>query len=368
MSNYYGDHVIFDAHVHPGGGVGLEGFLKTAQDFMNDVQVKGVNLLCINTNRINLIGVDLLALALKVKDPRFTVYGSFGYWMNTIAYDGPGLRKQLENLIAVGFDGLKMIEGKPTVRSAINIALDDPRYDPAFDVLEKTGFHILNHVNDPEEFWVKETCPAWANGGKGGYWDSKKFLSKEAHYRENENILARHPNMNVTFAHAYFLSNFPDRMTALLDRYPKVTIDLCPGIEMYDGFTKQYKRWREIFVAYQDRFLFGTDNVIRPGASDTVTHDGSSRYKIENVARFITTSDEFEAWGYKLKGFGLPADISKKILCDNYLRLRGPAKPLNRDAAIAYAESIHAEIKDRGDIADAQKRDVSEAMAFFKTL
>ena len=365
MGKYYGDHEITDSHVHPYGGAGLQAFLKAAEDFIGEVQVKGVNLQCINNTRYGSAGTDLLALAAKTKDPRFTAYCGFGYWMNTIGHDGPGLRAQLETYMAAGFDGLKMLEGKPTERSISKIPLDDPRYDPAFDLLEKTGFHITSHVNDPEEFWDPKLCPEWANRGKGGYWDRSIYLTKEEHYTENENLLKRHPKINITFAHAYFLSNYPDRMTALFEKYPNVTVDLTPGIEMYDGFTRQHKIWREIFVKYQDRFLFGTDNAVNPLGKSPITHDGSPRYKVENVARFLTTNDEFEAWGYKLKGLGLPKEASAKILSGNYLRLRGSPKPVNRDAAIAYGEALQREVKDRGDVGDGKKRDIAEAIAFF---
>ena len=366
MSTYYGDYEITDAHVHPMGGAGLESFFKTAKKFADEVQIEGVNLLYINNMRFSTIGAELLSLALKAKDNRFTIYNSFGYWMKNIPHDGPGLKAQLETFMAAGFDGLKMLEGKPTERAINNIPLDDPRYDPPFDLLETTGYHVLRHVNDPEEFWDRETCPKWANEGKGGYWDTAKFLSKEQIYAENENLLARHPKINVTFAHAYFLSNFPDRMTAFLDKYPNVTIDLCPGIEMYDGFTKQYKHWRDIFMAYQDRFLFGTDNVINPLGSSPITHDGKSSYKIEKICRFLTTTDEFEAWGFSLKGLGLPREVTRKILKNNYLRVRGTPRPINRDAAIAYGEALLRETKGRDDIGEGPKKDIADAIGFFR--
>ena len=365
MSKFYGDRRIIDCHVHATGGDGLEAFFKAADDFMDHMQLDDVNLLCHRGVTPRRPGSDLMSLALKLKDPRFTVYCGFGYWMRTMPCDSAGLKSQLETMMAAGFDGLKMLEGKPTLRAASGIPLDDPRYDAAYDLLEKSGFHVLNHVNDPEEFWDREKCPEWANDGDIGYWESDKFLSKEQHYTENENMMARHPNINVTYAHAYFLSNFPDRMAALFDKYPMATMDLTPGIEMYDGFTKQWKRWREIFMEYQDRILFGTDNFIPLGRG--MTHDGSGRYKFGGIVRFLSTNDEFECWGYNLKGLGLPADVLDKIFYANYLRLRGPARPVNRDAAIAYGEAMLAEIKDRDDIAEAGKNDIKEAVEYFKT-
>src|SRR3990172_710301 len=42
------------------------------------------------------------------------------------------LGQQVERLIAMGCDGLKMLTGKPNVRHASGIALDSPIYDGAF--------------------------------------------------------------------------------------------------------------------------------------------------------------------------------------------------------------------------------------------
>ena len=359
---------IYDIHVHASGGKGLQAFLEAGEKFIDDtVQVSAVNLLVQKGSTPRRVGADLMALALKTVDPRYTAYGGFGYWMNTMPCDEQGLLAQLKELMDAGFDGLKMLEGKPTNRHTDPaLALDHPRYNSVGALLQETGFHVVNHVNDPEEFWDPKLVPSWSSSSSsGGYWDTDKFLPKEQHYEENERWLERFPNMNITFAHAYFLSNFPDRMETLFEKFPNVSIDLCPGIEMYDGFTKQRDRWIQFFIKYQDRILFGTDNAVRPFEQE-VGHDGSYYDRIAYMRRFLETDDKFEAWGYHLHGFALPENVLNKFYSGNALRMRGAIKAVVPAKALNYANRLYAEVRDRTDVDDISKQEIREVMAFFE--
>ena len=355
---------LYDVHVHAGGGSGLQAFLEAGEKFIDEtVQLSAVNLLVYNGNSPRSLSAHLMSLALKTVDPRYTAYGGFGYWLPC---DGAGLRAQLEDMMEAGFDGLKMIEGKPTNRrNDPDLALDHPRYNGVGELLQETGYHIINHVNDPEEFWDQEKCPEWANGGNGGYWDTEKFLTKEQHYEENERWLERYPDMNITYAHAYFLSNFPDRMEALFEKFPNMAIDLTPGIEMFDGFTKQRDRWIPFFIKYQDRILFGTDNRVSP-FEQNVGHDASYYDRIAYMRRFLETDDKFEAWGYDLHGFALPENVLNKIYSENVLRRRGPVKAVVPAKALKYANKLYAEARDRDEVSDISKQEIREVIEFFE--
>jgi len=233
-------------------------------------------------------------------------------------------------------------------------------------LLQQTGFHILNHVNDPEEFWDPKLVPDWSSSASsGGYWETDKFLPKEQHYQENERWFERYPRMNMTLAHAYFLSNFPERMEALFEKFPNVSIDLTPGIEMFDGFTKQRDKWIPFFIKYQDRILFGTDNRVSH-LEQKVGHDASYYDRIAYMRRFLETDDKFEAWGYKLHGFALPEKAINKIYSENALRLRGPIKAVVPFKALKYANNIYAAVKDRDDVNDISKREIREVIEFFE--
>jgi len=177
---------------------------------------------------------------------------------------------------------------------------------------------VLWHVNDPEEFWNPEEAPEWAKGPGWLYDDS--FPTKESIYGECERALAKHPKLNVIFAHFYFLSDDLPRAGAFLDRYSNVTIDLAPGIEMLHNFTKRAEAAREFFLKYQDRILFGTD--FAPGGVQS---------RIWVVRNFLETDEEFHVptderlfWPDHreiIRGIKLPKEVLEKIYRGNFERV-----------------------------------------------
>ena len=72
-------------------------------------------------------------------------------------------------------------------------------------------------------------------------------------------VLARHPRLRIVFAHFFFMSAQLDRLSGILDRYENVSVDLTPGIEMYENFSAAPERARAFFVRYADRIIYGTD-------------------------------------------------------------------------------------------------------------
>ena len=59
-------------------------------------------------------------------------------------------------------------------------------------------------------------------------------------YAEVDHVLERHPGLRAIFAHFYFLSADLKRAGRFLDEHPNVCLDLTPGSEMYDNFTRNY--------------------------------------------------------------------------------------------------------------------------------
>ena len=112
--------------------------------------------------------------------------------------------------------------------------------------------------------------------------------------------------MNITYAHAYFLSNFPDRMETFFERFPNVSIDLTPGIEMFEGFTRYRERWIQFYLKHQDRIVFGTDNRVSPN-EQVVGHE-----------------------------------------------------------ALKYANKLYAEVRGRDDVNDTAKQEIRECVEFFE--
>jgi predicted TIM-barrel fold metal-dependent hydrolase len=257
----------------------------------------------------------------------------------------PSLAAQADGLAGMGCDGIKMIEGKPTSRQRMDVPVTDPYFADYWARVEELGTPIVWHVNDPEEFWDPDRIPGWARERDWGYGPDD--VQKEQLYAEVDEVLARHPDLKIIFAHFYFLSADLPRAARFLDAHPTVHFDLAPGIEMLYNLSRDVGASREFFVRYADRILFGTDLF----SSLTVE---LGRIRAGLVFRWLESGDTFrvpEAADFLLgppkdgiiHGMSLPDDVLTRIYHDNLVRLAGPdPRPLNVGRAIEECERLAA--------------------------
>jgi len=243
-------------------------------------------------------------LLLKTLHPEmFYAFGSLDYsLLNGVS--APSLPNQVDRLLEIGFDGIKMVEGKPVYRKILKIRFDDHFYDEYFKRVEEAGLPVLWHVADPEEFWDPEKVPIWAR--EQGWFYDDTYPSKEELYEETENVLNRHPALKIIFAHFYFISADIETAERFLDTYRNVNLDLTPGIEMYSNFSKRLEEWREFFIRHQDRILFGTDIF---GGEKVET----ALAKVMLVRSFLELEE----------GLNLPRPVLEKIYFKNFQRIVG---------------------------------------------
>ena len=243
----------------------------------------------------------------------------FGMVHNTDMYQDIPFEKQAKALLDMGCDGIKMMYD-PGTRKSLGYGIDDARWDKLFTYLEDNDVPILIHVNNPENYWdPRELSEAEIARGWGYF--SGGFLSKQEIYDETFRMLDRHPRLRVTFAHFFFLSNFIDEATRVMDTYPNVNFDLTPGWEMFLGFSKNIDAWQAFFEKYSDRILFGTD------ANDRKKERVNKELNALVLAAISRSEEEFEIPCYgkvlKIKGLGLCPETVKKICADNYFKFVG---------------------------------------------
>ena len=264
---------------------------------------------------------------------------------------GRDLAEQAENLRESGFDGVKMLEGKPTTRRLLGYALDDTMYDGFFSYLEETNFPVLFHIADPPEFWDTAKAPDWAV--ERGWCYDENDVPYERYYEEIERMLTKHPKLKAIFAHFYFLSGEPERAQRFLDDHPKVSLDITAGIEMYENFSKDPGFWREFFIKNSERIIFGTDS------SDDDAEEDDGKVNLSGYAGmeidFIKFGGDLTIYGKKLRGLGLPEEAQAKIFAENFYKYVGrEPKKLNTPAILKEAEFIRGFLKDDGDISDLE--------------
>ena len=288
------------------------------------------------------------SLYMKARHPdRFFVFAGLNHahQLSSGRVQTPSLAEQAERFVELGCDGIKMIEGKPTSRQRMDIPVTDGYFADYWARVEELSTPIVWHVNDPEEFWDPDTLPGWAKERNWGYGPDD--VQKEELYAEVDEVLGRHPNLNVILAHFYFLSADLDRARKFLDAHPTVHFDLAPGIEMLYNLSRDPDASREFFIAYADRILFGTDLF-----STLTLEEGRARAGI--VFRWLESEDTFrvpEAADFLLgppedgiiRGMSLPADTLTQIYRDNFVRLAGSEpQTLNIEKAIEECERLAA--------------------------
>lgn len=250
---------IIDGHVHFAHPERMADIVA----LMDAVPCARFNLVCLP----NPDGTTQNAAALYFKEhhpERVCLSGALAYGpaLADLARAPMLLAEQVRALQGQGFDGLKLIEGKPQVRKLLPFPLDGPLYAPMWATLEAEQFPVILHVADPDEFWDAERCPDWARRCGWDYSDGS-YPSKEDLYAEMDHVLARHPRLKIVLAHFCFLSRDLERAARFLDAHPTVCLDLAPHIDMYADFGREPSAARAFFLRYQERIIYGTDTDTR---------------------------------------------------------------------------------------------------------
>ncbi len=325
-----------DAHMHFTKWYTKDGesALELLGKYYKDSHLDGADIMCCSNNGDLWSNYEadecILAAIVKNEYPQTYIHGCM-MLPNMIA-DGEKIPEefsftyQLEMLNAMGFDGIKFCEFKPDSFKVNKIEKYLPDFEKYFDYCEEKDIPMCWHIADPEEFWDIDRVPEWAKKS-GWFYGDGSFPPLDKLYELTYEILDRHPKLRVMLAHAFFMSQNPDKMVRLLDKYPNVTIDLSPGWEMFDGFRHYYDKWYDIFRKYSDRFLFATDADMAYGKNDC-------NRPATNVLRFLETNDEFETpANHFAHGIALEKEPLENVLYKNCERILGD-KPKKLDLNI----------------------------------
>lgn len=241
------------------------------------------------------------------------------------------LTEQLDELMEIGFDGIKMLEGKPNLYSYVGKRLDGDFFEKVLCEMEKRGTYILMHAIDPECFWSE---PSEENIKKGwSYGDRSKYPSSEDLYKQIDCVLEKHPRLNLCLAHFFFCSEKPEKLEEMLEKYENLSIDITPGGEMYIGFDKRREYFRSFFEKYADRIIFGTD-------MDFPVYLEAGVWLCDREYRFLATNEALDSFdGHTLTGIKIPKECLQKIFSTNLLnKLGNKPKPINKEALKKYIE------------------------------
>ena len=369
-----------DSHIHY--ALPLEP--ETLISFMDRNGIDKANLVLVpSKQRLTSVPDALMA---KAKYPeRFFVFTSFDVseYFKHGKEIGKYLAKFVDNMRQCGCDGLKIIEGKPSMRKMMGAIpdFDAPCWEPLWEYLDNTQFPVLWHLNDPESCWgPEEKAPRHIRLGNELYDDT--FVNNEEQYRQMEAILKRHPKIKFIFAHLYFMSAQLPRLAALLDSYPNMMVDITPGLEIYVNLSKNKEEAKVFFEKYQDRIMYGTDIGARCVLADNAENalnedeciarmdlidgmfDENTHRIMREDGRYLINTEDFVQ-----QGFSLSDEAINKIYWKNFENYVGdtPAK-VNPKLIKKECRRITTTLKIMSFIDKGMKPDTSvakNAIAFF---
>ena len=310
-----------DAHVHALGGTEA---LPELQEIERRFGYETANFLSVEG--MDDAAQNALAIGWKLLNPRHYAFGGLHH---RFAYDDAA---EMRTLMALGLDGMKMIENKPTERKKWGIAQDDFSLDALYAAAEADDVPFLIHVNDPKNFWDAEAIPQWARDA-GYFYGAEGYVSYEQILSESLRMCEKHPKLRVCFAHFLFLSDDHDRLRRIMDTHPNLWLDVTAGTEMYPNFSENRPLWRQFFLDYADRILYGTDNCAPMAGEDVRIAE-----VLNHLERsFFRGGGAIPLWDDTVYGLDLPEDVFGKLTRENFLRFAGEKpRPIDCAAAAAY--------------------------------
>jgi predicted TIM-barrel fold metal-dependent hydrolase len=247
--------------------------------------------------------------------------------------DYPALQGQaIEQAHRDGARGLKILKTlglylRENITSGTLVRIDDPRFDPMWDVCGQLNMPVAIHISDPVAFFTStdrfneryeelNNHPDWSFYGHD-------FPSNAELIAARNRMIARHPKTHFVALHVGNFSENLQNVAENLDHFPNMTVDIAARI---GELGRQPRTSRKFFDKYQDRILFGTDATPH---GDEFPQQVFNDKLYEIYYRFLETDDEYFDYApakvppqgrWRIYGIHLPETILRKVYYENAAR------------------------------------------------
>lgn len=333
---------VIDSHMHikTSGNRWFDKEGKTYIELLDQMQkakgLENVNILALCDEIYGGVETNIMAAIYKLHNPTAYAYADLVFPTYPVSLPFPSgfdAETQYEELMEIGFDGFKILQ-KPDLEKIKKFTVDNEYYNEFFALAERDNTHIIWHVADPEQNWLPGAIE-----GPWGYSDGT-YPTWQEHYDQVFRVLERHPKLNATFAHFFFLEEKPEELADIFEKYENVGVDVVPGL-MFSIFMKKPEFYREFLTKYADRIIYGSDWAVLQDSNEF------GEALMDSIYDSLTTEKESNIWGNIVKGIALPDEVTDKILYKNFKRkCHNEPKPINKKALKAYIEKYKDYIRD----------------------
>ena len=318
------DFPKIDAHVH------IETANPEVMEFAKMENFKFITICTGSDNQEFIDGQLHFAKAQKKHSPKDFAYTTT---FSMEGFDQPGWLEGVIERLTEDFDqgaiGIKVYKDiGMTFRDSLGnfIMIDDQRFDPIFNFMEKEDKMVVGHLGEPKNCWLPIDSMT-VNGDKAYYENNPQFhMFKHPDYPSydeqiaaRDSRLAKNPNLKFIGAHLGSMEWNVDEMAKRLDKYPNFAVDMAARVSHFQ--LQDSKKVRDFILKYQDRIVYATDF--------TITNDDNYEEVFNEIKEewrsdwnYFSTSDKMSSssTANTFKGLALDEKVLEKIYYKNVLR------------------------------------------------
>lgn len=199
---------------------------------------------------------------------------------------------------------------------------DDPAFGPVFDNIAAHHKTLVAHVAEPDSCWKapdpKSPDYSYYSQHPEEYaYKHPEWPTKQAILAARDHLLQLHPNLKVVGAHLGSMEVDVDQIAQRFDKHPNFAVDTAARMNYL--MMQQPEKVRAFLIKYQDRVVYGTDNVLYPSdKTEDVLKEFADRY--ERDWRYLSGDADVKFEQGSTKGLHLPKEVLRKLYHDNAVR------------------------------------------------
>jgi len=253
----------------------------------------------------------------------FTVanWGTDKWLPQTLAY----LKGSFDNG-AIGVKVWKNIGMELRDKDGKFVMIDDPRFDPVIDFIEKNDKTLAGHLGEPRNAWLPVN--QMTVSGDKSYFSKHpeyhmflhpEYPSYEDQVNARDKMLEKHPNIRFVGVHLGSLEWSVDELAKRLDKFPNMAVDMAERIcHLEYQSIKERQKVRDFMIKYQDRLIYATDDWVGPDSDPVELKKDIQETRLSDWKYFVT-DDEMSVPYFKerIQGLKLPKEVVDKIYRKN---------------------------------------------------
>jgi len=301
-----------DMHVHTYGDISMDQMVAYMEEMIRVRGYCGLGFVgCLHASSGFHYDSNEVTLELKRRIPGSYAFAGLDH--------GRDFLEQAESFMKQGFDGIKMLEGKPSQYRFWGTGYEGPRMDEFFAYAEEHQIPLVIHNNDPRANWDPSNPKADHLREKGWYYGDGDVPSQEEFFRMLEGVFERHPNLRAALSHmGFYYDNLP-RISALMDKCPNLYLDLTPAVEVFMELSLTPEETKAFLRKYGKRMFFGTDTSVNWAPGSRIREFNSQKVRMMEVF-FEGTEPEVVAGKYPVSPMNVDPEALEDIYYYNALR------------------------------------------------